>query len=251
MLDFTDRTIFITGAASGIGRETAILLDSLGANLVLVDLNEEGLASLRPELRQSPIAFTADITDYGKVEEIFNTVTKKYQLKLAGLVHSAGVSATVPLRAISLEDYQRVQRINTEAGLFLAKFFAKAGVYDTAIRPAIVYLASVYALVGSKANVAYAVSKAGLIGMTKALAVELAPKEIRVNAILPGFIETPMLSKQANLFDNAHLEELRKLHPLGLGEAKDIASSIAFLLSGAAKWITGTVLTVDGGYTAQ
>ena len=106
-------------------------------------------------------------------------------------------------------------------------------------------------MVGSAANVAYAVSKAAVIGMTKALAIELAPKKIRVNCIAPGFVQTNMGNAVESLFDDKHAERVDEMHPLGQGEAIDIANGIAFLLSDAARWITGSVLPIDGGFTAQ
>lgn len=150
------------------------------------------------------------------------------------------------------EEYERVQKINTQAGLNLAKIFSKNGVYNSQARTcSIVFISSVYGLVGSAANVAYAVSKAANIGMTKALAVELAPKKIRVNCIVPGFIKTKMADKVSPMFDEKYSDRIEKMHLLGWGEAEDIANGAAFLLSDAAKWITGSVLTIDGGFTAQ
>ena len=115
----------------------------------------------------------------------------------------------------------------------------------------IVFISSVYGLVGSAANIAYAVSKAAVIGMTKALAIELAPKKIRVNCIAPGFVKTNMGNTVGVMFDDNHSEKVASLHPLGWGEADDIANGIVFLLSDNAKWITGAVLPIDGGFTAQ
>jgi len=105
--------------------------------------------------------------------------------------------------------------------------------------------------VGSAANVAYAMSKSALHGITKSLAIELASKKIRVNCVAPGFIKTQMLDDVSGSFDNEYNERLNSLHPLGLGEAEDIAYGITYLLSDMSKWVTGTILSVDGGFTAQ
>ena len=133
----------------------------------------------------------------------------------------------------------------------LAKIFSKNGVYNKRATTSIVFISSIYGLVGSAANVAYAVSKAAVIGMTRALAIELAPKRIRVNCVAPGFVNTEMGNVVEPLFDAQHADRVNAMHPLGEGEADDIANIIAFLLSDRAKWITGTVLPVDGGFTAQ
>jgi NAD(P)-dependent dehydrogenase (short-subunit alcohol dehydrogenase family) len=105
--------------------------------------------------------------------------------------------------------------------------------------------------VGSVANVGYAMSKSALHGITKSLAIELAPKKIRVNCIAPGFVKTSMLDSISTLFDKEYFEKINKLHPLGLGEAEDVANLIAFLFSDMSKWITGSIINIDGGYTAQ
>lgn len=94
-------------------------------------------------------------------------------------------------------------------------------------------------------------SKGGIIAITKALAMELVPKGIRVNCIAPGFIKTPMMTDISDSFDNEYYERLNALHPMGLGESTDIANGILFLLSDMSKWMTGSVLNIDGGFTAQ
>jgi NAD(P)-dependent dehydrogenase (short-subunit alcohol dehydrogenase family) len=104
--------------------------------------------------------------------------------------------------------------------------------------------------VGSAANVGYAMSKSALHGITKSLSIELAPKNIRVNCVAPGFIKTKMLEDISDSFNDNYSETITKLHPLGLGDPEDVANVIAFLLSDMSKWITGSILSVDGGYTA-
>ena len=142
-------------------------------------------------------------------------------------------------------------RVNTQAGLNLAKIFTSKQGHDSNKQGSIVFISSVYGVVGSAANVAYATSKAALIGMTKALAVEFATKNIRVNCVAPGFIKTSMADGVNAMFDKEYEERIEAMHPLGWGEAKDIANAIAFLLSDASKWTTGAIFNVDGGYTAQ
>lgn len=112
-------------------------------------------------------------------------------------------------------------------------------------------ISSVYGIVGSSANAAYAISKGAIIALTKALAIEYAPKHIRFNCVAPGFIKTEMLEKASGSFDSDYIETLNSLHPLGLGQSRDIAEPIALLLSDSANWITGAVLPVDGGFTAR
>lgn len=244
------KNIIITGAASGIGRETAILASQLGATLLLFDLNEPELEATVTACSGKAVGIVCDITETERVKKHINDM-KQERGKFHGLVHCAGIASVIPLRSLSISEYERVQRINTQAGLELAKIFSDRRVFDKESNCSIVYISSVYGLVGSACNVAYATSKAAIIGMTKALAVELAVKKIRVNCIAPGFIKTTMANNTESKFDENYEDKIEQMHLLGWGEAIDIANGIAFLLSDASKWTTGAVFNIDGGFTAQ
>ncbi len=245
------KTIIVTGAASGIGRETAKVLCGLGAKLLLLDVNEEGLRSIRNELCGGVSFRVIDLSELDAIKSVLMDARSELGSGYTGLVHCAGIPSLLPLRALSNEQYETVMRINTQAGLNLAKVFTSKQGHDGSQQGSIVFLSSVYGVVGSAANVAYAASKAALIGMTKALAIEFANKNIRVNCIAPGFIKTNMADGVNAMFDAAYAERIQAMHPLGWGEAVDIANGIAFLLSDASKWTTGAVFHIDGGFTAQ
>jgi NAD(P)-dependent dehydrogenase (short-subunit alcohol dehydrogenase family) len=165
-------------------------------------------------------------------------------------VHAAGIPAPWPLIALSPELWRKVLLINTEAALVLTQIFQKRR--NRAEECAsIVFISSVMAHVGSSANAAYSMSKSGLEGMARSLALELAGKKIRVNCIAPGFVKTPMFDRMERNWDSDQRSSVEALHPLGLGNPDDVANAAAFLLADTARWITGTVLVVDGGYTAQ
>ena len=265
-MSLNGKTIIITGAASGIGRETSILLHNLGAKLLLLDMNQDGLNSVKEEIveiangcesskgneiGETVICKTINLLDTEAIKPLLIDAKKELGSNYTGLVHCAGIPSILPLRALSDEQYEKVMKINTEAGLALTRFFTSKVGHDTMQQCSIVFISSVYGVVGSAANVAYATSKAALIGMTKALAIEFASKNIRVNCIAPGFIKTNMANGVNTMFNVAYADRIEAMHPLGWGEARDIANGIAFLLSDASKWITGAVFNIDGGFTAQ
>ena len=239
----------VTGAASGIGKSTSILLSSMGANLLLVDIDAKGLAETKEKCKPTDKVLSLDLS---KPSTIKNSVTEAVAgfNKLNGLVHLAGKPYISPLKTISEEKSSEIFALNTYSAIELAKVFTSKNIY-AGEKGSIVFVSSVYALVGSAANVGYAMSKAALHGITKSLSIELAPKHIRVNCVAPGFIKTKMTGNAKTMFDDNYSELLEKMHPLGTGEAEDVAAAIVFLLSDAAKWITGSILSVDGGFTAQ
>lgn len=250
-MSLENKTIIITGAASGIGRETARVLHTLGAKLFLLDMNEDGLKSVQDELNGGVIYKAINLIDFNLVKNVLMDAKEEFGSSYTGLVHCAGIPSVLPLRALSNEQYEKVMKINTQAGLNLAKVFTSKQGHDGSRQGSIVFISSVYGVVGSAANAAYAASKAALIGMTKALAIEFANKNIRVNCIVPGFIKTSMADGVNAMFDAAYAERIQAMHPLGWGEDVDIANGIAFLLSDASKWTTGAVFHIDGGFTAQ
>lgn len=248
-LELTGKRFLITGAASGLGRATSIILSKLGADLVLWDINNDGLEKTKAACKKTDTTVLFDLKDIPGTKKLLAEVCDKTGL-LNGFVHLAGIPYISPLKSLSENKYLEVLQINTIAALELAKSFTQRKISVEGER-SVVFISSVYALVGSAANVGYAMSKAALHGITKSLAIELAPKKIRVNCIAPGFIKTTMMKDTDKFFTQERDEMLENLHPLGLGDADDVAYACAFLLSGASKWITGSIMSVDGGFTAK
>lgn len=248
-LNLTGRRYLITGASSGIGKATSILLSRLGAELILVDLNVEGLQCTRRLCPNRTILLDIDLTESEEVKQKVSDAVANFG-QLNGFAHIAGRPYIAPLKSVSEKTCTDVYKLNTYAAIELAKIFTSRKIY-AGNNGSVVLISSVYGVVGSAANVGYAMSKSAIIGMTKALAMEFASKKIRFNCIAPGFIRTPMMDANVNSFDQNYLDTLNNLHPLGLGEPDDIAFAVAYLFSDMAKWVTGSVMNVDGGFTAQ
>jgi len=246
MLSLSGKRILVTGASSGIGREVALLAGRLGATVCCVARDPARMKETVDQLAGSGHVFRLfDLNDHEGIPRLI------YELKpLDGLVHAAGIQQTIPFRLLSVEQLRKTTSVNSEAGLVLARCFQNKDVCKGPTG-SIVYVSSILARVGAPGVVAYSFAKGALEGMTRSLALELAPRRIRVNCLAPGYVRTPMLQDMERVWSQEHMRELESLHPLGLGTAEDVAAAAAFLLADCSRWITGTVLTVDGGYTAR
>ncbi len=247
-MDLTGRTILVTGASSGIGRETALLLSQLNARLILVARNKDRLAQTLASLegadhRVEPFDVTALDAVPGWIKDLVSRSGP-----LHGVVHSAGVYGVVPLRILTALQLEEILRVNLSAAILLAKGFRQKGCH--AEGGSLVLLSSVAGLRGHAGLSAYAASKSALFGLAKSLAMELAREGIRVNCVAPGLVATEMAA-QVEAQTPGEITGVENAHPLGVGRPRDVANGIAFLLSDAARWITGTTLTIDGGYTAH
>jgi NAD(P)-dependent dehydrogenase (short-subunit alcohol dehydrogenase family) len=241
------KTILVTGASSGIGKQTAITLSILGARLVLVARDISRLKETASQMNHSNhhiIPFDLNNTD--EIPHWMMSISEDIG-PLDGLVHSAGIVQLQPLRYLKQNDLESLMRINLFAAMALAKGYRQRGVCNKG--GSIVFLSSVRGISGEAGVAAYAASKGALISMTKSLAVELAPEKIRINCVAPGLVQTEMVNNDKQL--PAQLERMEQQHLLGIGTPEDVANAIAFLLADTGKWITGTTLVVDGGYTAH
>jgi len=254
-LQLHGRHFLVTGASSGIGRSTALLLYRLGARLSVVDRDEQGLASLcaelSPELREADplVPHIADLSDTAAIEGLVARCVAANGL-LHGVVHCAGIQAIAPVRTLKIDGWRKILAVNTEAALMLGKSMSSKKVY-AGENGSIVFISSVMGMVGSVGAVAYSMSKAALDGMARSLSLELAPRRIRVNCVAPGYVRTPLFEQTETLWDDATKKAVEDLHPLGFGQPEDVANAVAFLAADTGRWITGSVLVVDGGYLAR
>ncbi len=254
-LDLTGKTILVTGASGGIGRSAAVLLSGLGGRVIVTGRNtaalEETAAALSTGGAKQGCHRVAAF-DLANLEEIpawFATLVEEAG-PLDALVHCAGAASMLPLRALRLEHLDQVMRINFYAAAVLTREFARKRAYREGA--SIVYVASVAGMLGAPARAAYSASKGALIAFARSAAIELAKSGIRVNCIAPSYVRTDMYEKSmASVTPEQMNSLLENTQPLGLGTPEDVAHAIAFLVAGTGRWITGSVLAVDGGYAAQ
>ncbi len=248
--DLSARHFLVTGASSGIGQAVTWLFDSLGARLTLVDLNRAGMEETNA--RCTRIDHRLIEFDLRRVEEIDALVKDAVEEAgpLYGLVHCAGIQTVMPARVLTVASWREIFAVNTESGLAIAKSLSSKRVHAHN-GGSIVFISSVMGLAGSPGATAYSMSKSALHGVTRSLAIEFAAKRIRVNCIAPGFVRTPLFERTEKLWDDAQRAAVEAKHPLGFGSPEDVANAAAFLCADSGRWITGTVLVVDGGYLAQ
>lgn len=246
-MDLTGKKVLVTGASSGIGRECAILLSKLGAELVLVARNEEKLKETKLLLEGFGHTFLSyDISNIESIKDMMEKVcTDK---KLNGFVHSAGVAPVIPVNGLNAKKMIEVMSVNYFAFLEIVKLFSKQKYSDGG---SIVAISSVSSFAGWKGASLYCGTKGALDSSIKALAIELYNKGIRVNSVVPSNINTEMLNNIVQYANESEMKAILEKQPLGLGEPIDVANAVAFLLSNASRFITGTALIVDGGYLAQ
>lgn len=245
------KTILVTGASSGIGRQCAISASQLGAKVVLIARNLEQLEVTKAMMENSndhEICVT-DLMDFKQTEIVVKAIMEKVG-KMHGIIHAAGISTTLPLRSITASKMDDYFKTNVYGGIQLSRLLTKP-TYLTENGASIIFLTSVMGVVGEVGKTIYSLTKGALVAGTKSMALELASKKIRVNCVSPGVVVSPMSSKAVYTQDDAAIEKIKSLHPLGLGMPEDIANACMFLLSDASRWVTGSNLIVDGGYTAR
>ena len=250
LFSLSNKTILITGASSGIGRSCAVQCSKMGASLLLMGRNVDELNRTVSEL-QPGTKVEMIVADFSKMVDLELVIAEKIVTigKIAGFIHCAGVEKTLPLKKQSSEVFQSIFDINVFAGFELAKIISLKKY--KAEKASFVFIASVAGMVGESGKTIYSASKGAVISGARSMSMELARSDIRVNSISPAMVKTPILEKMFDGIGEEASQNIIKKHPLGIGEPEDVANACVFLLSDAAKWITGTNLVVDGGYTAQ
>jgi 3-oxoacyl-[acyl-carrier protein] reductase len=246
-VDLAGRPAIVTGAARGLGRAIAMSLAGAGAKVACVDINSETLGETIAAIRglggtAEPLA--CDVTDAQRVGEVVDAVLRLWG-RLEILVNNAGITRDNMILRMKDEQWDAVLGINLKGTFLFTRAAARPMLKGR--RGRIVNIASVSGLMGNPGQANYSASKAGVIGLTRTVAKELAGRNVTVNAVAPGFIATEMTAALGEEL----LAKIRQEIPLGrLGDPQDVADAVLFLASDAAAFITGHVLTVDGGLTA-
>ena len=243
MLDFSNRVAIVTGSARGIGRIVAEAFAKAGAKVVISDIDQAACDQSATEIGPNTIGIKANVTVNDEVLALFDKTIEKFgQVDI--VVNNAGITRDTLMIRMDEKDWDMVLDINLKGAFLVTKSAAKVMMKQRYGR--IVNISSVVGLGGNAGQANYAASKAGLIGLTKSAAKELGSRNVTVNAVAPGYIETEMTAKLTDQAREYFMSQLTVVRP---GLPVDVANAVLFLASEEASYITGQVLAVDGGMT--
>ena len=248
-----DRIAIVTGAGQGIGKACALRLAREGAKVIVADVNDQSGKSVVEEIRGRGGAADFVDCDVSEKRDVHNLIAKALEAhgRIDVLVNNAGIVDDVPFLDLTEEEFDRILGVNLQgaflAGQAVARQMVKQGPRkDTGNTGAIVNMSSVNAVFALPDHVAYTISKGGLAQLTKAMAIALAPQGVRVNAVGPGTIETPLLAGVVK--DEAFRKKVLSRTPMGrIGQPDEVAAIVAWLASDEASYVTGTTIYADGG----
>jgi len=249
-VDLQGKNIIITGASSGIGRTCAIECSKAGARVYLVARNLDKLNAVSTHLGDNVHTINSlDVTSSEEIEPLVREIVKVHG-KIDGFIHSAGVQYIQPLRTLDKQHFLDVFSINTISAFDFSRILTKKS-YCSDSGLSLVFISSVMSVAANAGLTSYCASKAALVGGARAMAIELAPKNIRVNCVSPGTVSDTRMTE--GLQDSISDDEFQRIvneYPMGLGDTQDVAKMCVFLLSDDSKWITGQNIVVDGGYSS-
>ncbi len=251
IVDFTGKIVVVVGASSGIGKQTAITLSRLGARIVALARREEQLKETVSALEGT--GHSMYVIDMAKTENIEGIVKEiiRDEGSIDGLVYAAGTSRSRPLGQLKPEPVLETFKVNFFGFLEITRQFCRKGRFNPGCR--IVAISSIAAVRGDSAHTVYSASKAAIDGAVRCLAIELADRGICINTVAPAMTNTVMYENFIDKYgeDSESNKKLLRRQYLGIADTQDVANAIVFLLSPAARFITGICMPVDGGYTSN
>lgn len=240
--------VIVTGASSGIGAETVRCLLDNGYSVIATARNRKKMEEMFDGEENIRI-IAWDLSEIETIQDYAKAVESAVG-PVSGLVHSAGIQAFSPVQRLKSDKIRTVFHINTFAGMCLVSEFSKKNRYRAG-EMSVVLLSSISAHCGADGNSIYAASKGAVEGFVSGAASELAGRGIRINALVPGRVQTPMVESFTEHLSEEEFKQARKAYPLGWGEPRDIAAFTLFLLGSGARWITGQNFVADGGHTVR
>lgn len=241
-----NRNILVTGATSGIGKGIVEeLVKDSSYTVYGIGRNATKVASLQRYPNFKFIAF--DLYQVEEIEYLFKTVFS--DIKFSGFIHCAGIEETLPITLYNPQKVQRIFQLNVFSAIELLRFLSKKK--HSIDQASFILLSSVMGELGQPGKIGYCASKSAILGLVKSLALELSKRKIRVNAVSPGIVNTPLTQLLFEQVDADSVKQIKEMHPLGVGEVDDVVGMLMFLLSDQSKWVTGQNFKVDGGYSIQ
>ena len=248
-MDLTGKNIIITGASSGIGKATASLISEMGGHVALIARNIERLQSTLDELGgDAHRAYSFDLADNRNIKQLLDSIVKDMG-QIDGLAYCAGIANRCPVRMLKTEKFIEMLSVNTLGFIEMAKVLS--GTNYKKDKASFVVVSSIASIKGEKGLLGYSMSKGAINSAVRVMAKELSESGVRINAVLPSWIKTEMADNILTSYGRGDFDnEMATCQYLGVGSAVDVANAITFLLSDASKFITGTELIVDGGYSS-
>lgn len=243
------KKILITGASSGIGRQCAVNCSKMGAVVALIGRDKTRLQETFAQMEGvGHVICSSDLTLLENIKLLVQDVVSKIG-PLDGFIHSAGIEKTLPVKSLKPSDYEEIFKVNALSAFEIVRYLTSSKNFNQG--GSIVLVSSITSIIGRVGVSAYAASKGAIVSTVKTMALELAKRSVRINAVSPGTVLTPLMQSYLSQISEEERQKRIEGFPLGLGEPNDVANACIYLLSEASRWITGQNIVIDGGYTIQ